>query len=349
VKSLVLVTGGTGFIGKVAVRRLIQDGYRVRVLARTSANVEPIVSSGAEIAWGDVSDPVSFGTAVSGCRYVVHLAAGTSGSRNDSETATLSGTRTLLDLCRQHKPERLVYVSSCGVYGLADYERNSVVSETSPLERSPERRGFYSAAKLAAETCVREYMKTGDVPVVILRPGAVYGPGSDLFTGAMGFAVGPLRIVIGTGDLILPLVYIDNLAEAIALCLQRSDAAGEIFNVVDPEKITKRQYVDRVLRRIDSRAHFLYVPYSIVYTLTWMQELAFKLTGHPPLLSCYRLASSQKKVIFDGTKIARHLSWTPTFTLNDAVAQLVTRPSGHTKATHASDKEPFSVGLETRR
>jgi nucleoside-diphosphate-sugar epimerase len=340
--SRVLVTGGTGFVGKAVVRRLIADGYRVRVLARQQANVEPVVRLGAEVHRGDVADPVSFGQAFQGCELVVHLAAGTSGSERDSATATLIGTRTLLDLCRQHKPKRLVYISSCSVYGVADYARNALVPETASLERFPERRGVYSASKQQAEGFVTDFIKTGDVPVVILRPGAVWGPGTDLYSGMMGFSFGSLYIVIGMGALVLPLVHVDNLAGAIARCLEKKEAEGEIFNVIDPERITKRQYINQVVRRVDRDARVFYLPYSVLYGITWMQELAFGLMNRRPVLTRYRLTSSQKSILYDAGKIAARLGWKPDVSLGEAIEQLVRR------AAHYGPRTRNGQGRRTR-
>jgi nucleoside-diphosphate-sugar epimerase len=325
VKKTVLVTGGTGFVGKAVVRRLIDDGYRVRVLARASSAVDAVVALGAEVHRGDVADPASFGAAFEGVDFVVHLAAGTSGSQQDSETATLQGTRTMINLCRQYRPKRLVYISTCSVYGVADYAANTVVSETSSLERFPERRGTYSASKQQAEAYVTEYAKAGDVPVVVLRPGSVYGPGMDLYSGMMGLAIGSTYIVIGTGGFILPFVHVDNLAGAISQCVENKEADGEIFNVIDPESITKREYIDRVIRRINPGARVIYVPYWAFYGITWAQEIALKLLGRLPALSRYRLTASQANVVFDGGKLAARLGWKPTISLHEGLEQLVVR------------------------
>jgi nucleoside-diphosphate-sugar epimerase len=329
----VLVTGGTGFVGGAVVSRLIEDGCRVRVLARGSANIDRVVALGAEVTIGDMTDTVSFGRALSGCDVVVHLAAGTRGSAEDRD-ATLTGTRTLIEVCRTQKPRRLVYVSSCSVYGVADYDDNSVVTETSSLERFPERRGFYSESKRKAEEYVADFMKAGNVPVVIVRPGAVYGPGCDLFPGMMGFAVGSTYLVIGDGSFVPPFVNLDNVAGAISACVTKEEASGEIFNVIDPTRITKREYVDRVIRRIDPGARVVYLPFSIVYCVTWILELVGRVAGRPPVLTRYRLKSSQKPVVFDGSRIARQLGWKPKHSVDDALDQLVRSVSSQTAAAH---------------
>jgi len=274
---------------------------------------------------------------------VIHLAAGTSGSEKDSQTATLQGTRNLLELCARHKPQRLIYISSCSVYGVADYEKHAIVTEQAALERFPERRGAYSASKQQAETLVHEYMSKGDVPVVILRPGTIYGPSTDVYTPMLGFALGSRYIVIGNGQFTLPYVFVDNVVEAIVKSLEKKEAEGEIFNVVDPEPLSKRRYMDSVIRRIDPRAKVSYLPYAVLDAAVWGQELLCRALGRPPVLTRYRLSSSQKSVTYDCTKIIRRLDWRPPVSQQEALAQLVAaKRDGDDRvnaATHSDDSQ----------
>jgi nucleoside-diphosphate-sugar epimerase len=322
-KRRVLVTGGTGFVGRRLVSRLLAEGHAVRVLARKLADVSEITAAGAEVFWGDVGDLKSFDEAVAGCHAIVHLAAGTSGSEADSRTATLDGTSNLLELCRRHRPQKLVYVSSCSVYGIADCRSGALVSETSPLERHPERRGAYSASKQGAEHEVAEFMRSGTVRTVILRPGTIYGPGGELYTPMMGFAAGSLYLVIGPGRFVLPLVYVDNVVDAIVRSMDRPEADGEVFNVVDAERLTKREYMNRVIRRIDPGARVVYLPYSLLYAATWLQELLFGMMKRRPVLTRYRLTCSQKKIVYDGAKIAARLGWTQPRQQREALSEIV--------------------------
>jgi nucleoside-diphosphate-sugar epimerase len=208
------------------------------------------------------------------------------------------------------------------VYGVADYAPNALVTEAATLERFPERRGTYSASKQQAERDVAEFMQSGDVPTVILRPGTIYGPGGDLFTPMMGFSGGSTYVVIGDGRFVLPFVHVDNVADAIALSAESPRAAGEIFNVVDPEPLTKREYVDRVIRRVNPRARVAYLPYPVLYGITWLQEIAFGLMKRRPVLTRYRLVSSQKSIRYDSGKIAG-IGWKPRLALGDALDRLV--------------------------
>jgi predicted dehydrogenase/nucleoside-diphosphate-sugar epimerase len=322
----VLVTGGAGFVGKVVVEQLLAQGYAVRVLARKLSNVDAIVALGAEVFWGDVADLDSFDAAMRGCDLVVHLAAGTSGSEKDSQLGTLQGTRHLVDLCARHTPAKLVYISSCSVYGVADCRRHGVLAEDAPLERFPERRGTYSASKQEAERYVVDHMAQAKTALVVLRPGTIYGPGGDLYTPLMGFQIGGTYLVIGNGAFQLPFVHVENVASAIAACLAGDEANGETFNVIDPEPLTKRAYMEGVIRRLNPHARVMYLPYSILYSITAAQEIAFRLMKMRPPLTRYRLTSSQKPVRYDGSRIARRLGWKPTLPLRQALDTLTATP-----------------------
>jgi predicted dehydrogenase/nucleoside-diphosphate-sugar epimerase len=342
----VLVTGGTGFLGKALVQHLLERGYAVRVLARKLANVEALVAAGAEIFWGDVADPGSFDAAVRGCELVVHLAAGTSGSEKDSRLGTLEGTRNLVDLCLRHKPRKVVYISSCSVYGVADCPRHAVLSERAPLERFPERRGAYSASKQEAERYVAAHLLAAGMPAVILRPGTIYGPGGETYTPMMGFRAGRNYLVIGTGSFQLPVVHVDNLVSAIALCLEREEANGETFNVIDPEPLTKRTYMNDVIRRLDPGARVMYIPYSLLYGVTAFEELAFRLMKRRAPLTRYRLASSQKPVSYDGSRIAARLGWKPVVPLRQALEQLTAADATRAAALAATTPELARSGVQ---
>ena len=320
----VLVTGGTGFLGKRLVEMLAEEGYRVRVLARKLSRVENVLQAGAEIYWGDVADSVSLERAIDSVDIVVHAAAGTSGNEKDCATGTLLGTGNILDLCKKHRIKKLVYISSCSVYGVADYRRDQLVREEDALERFPEKRGHYSASKQEAERYVLQAMKEGGLSVVVLRPGTIYGPGGDTFTPMMGFAMGQkLFVVIGNGKFVLPFVYVDNLAGAIIRSIQNDRAISKVFNVVDIKRVTKREYVNEFIKSLYTKARILYMPFGFLYLLTGLQEMMLGMMKRKPFLTRYRLNSSQKSIIYDNSKIIETLDWKPLVSFKTAVKNMI--------------------------
>ncbi|TAJ98442.1 MAG: NAD-dependent epimerase/dehydratase family protein, partial [Candidatus Manganitrophaceae bacterium] len=320
----ILVTGGTGFVGKRLVEALVAEGYPVRVLARKLSNVEPLKKIGAEIFWGDVADKASLETALQGIDSVVHAAAGTSGNKKDCDLATIQGTLNTLALCERYKIRKLIYISSCSVYGVADYKKNEIVTETSSLERFPSKRGEYSASKQKAEALVSEAMKTGKVSAVILRPGTIWGPGGILFTPMMGFSLfGKAFVVIGNGRFELPFVYIDNLVDAIIKSIQSDQADQQIFNVIDSERLNKREYMRTVIKPLYPKARVFYFPFGLLYSVVWMQEKMLAALKRNPFLTRYRLTSSQKHISYDNAKLVRTLHWKPKVGLSEAVEQVL--------------------------
>lgn len=306
----ILVTGATGFLGRRLVELLVQKGYSVRALARKLSDIEPLKRLNVQIFFGDVADPGSLEPAFEGIDYVIHTAADTAGKEEEGRISTIQGTKNILELCERFKVKRLVYISSCSVYGVADYRTGQTVTEDAQLERFSLKRGAYSHAKLEAEAIVRQAIEKGTVPVVILRPGTIYGPGAEIFTPMMGFGFGQkLFAIIGNGKFILPLVYIDNLVEAIVIAMENGIGDGKTYNVVDIGKLTKKEYADLLLKRLYPKARYIYLPYGLLYLIVFCQEIVLGILKRNPFLTRYQLTSSQREIIYDASKIRNELNW----------------------------------------
>jgi len=322
--SRVLVTGATGFLGSRLTRRLVKDGYAVRALVRTGSDSHGLKNLGVEIAFGDLSDGQAVSASVSGIDIVVHAGAGTSGSAEDSKRATVLGTSNVLEACRKHSVRKLIYISSCNVYEVAGYAENQVVTETAQLERFPMRRGHYTAAKLEAEALVTDAMTRDGCPTVVLRPGTLFGPGAEIFTRMMGVSFAKwLFVVFGDGESELPLVHVDNAVDAIVECMRNPAADGQVFNVVDPDPVTRKAYVERILKRLRPRAVVIYCPMPLLRTVTLVQEKLLSALGRRPFLTAYQLASSQKGVKYDTSRIQRAIGWRPRISFAQGVEQVV--------------------------
>ncbi len=319
-KYKVLVTGATGFLGVKLVETLVNEGYEVRALARKLSNIEKLKKFPVEIFYGDVGSIDSLKPAFEGIDVVVHAAADTTGREEESETNTIRGTQHVIDLSIQNNVKKLVYISSCSVYGVADYAENTVIKEESLLERFPEQRGVYTCAKLKAEELIRSAMEQGKVPIVCLRPGTILGPGGDIFTPMMGFSFGEMVFaVIGNEGFNLPFVFIDNLCHAIKTVIEKNKGDGEIFNIIDKGNLTKGAYIEKLLKKLYPGASVSYIPLALLYKVVQFQEILTSIMGRNPFLTRYRLTSSQRQVIYDSSKLERLLDWAPPFTIEDGI------------------------------
>lgn len=319
----VLVTGSTGFLGKRLVKRLVSEGYRVRALARKSSNIEVLNKYGVGTVWGDLGDKSSVVSAVKDIEIVVHAAAGTSGTVRDSETATIEGTRNVLEACRINGVKKLVYISSCSVYEVAGYAENQVVTEEAQIERFPLRRGAYSAAKLHAEALVTEVLSHDGYSIVVLRPGTFYGPGAEIYTLMMGISLGRrVFIIFGDGREALPLVHVDNVVDSIVQCIRNNAANNQVFNLVDQDLVTKKRYIEQIVKPMYPNAIVIYCPMSLLLLTARIQERLFAVIGKQPVLSLYRLLSSQKCVKYSTRKIEAAIGWQSRVTFDQGAEQV---------------------------
>jgi 2-alkyl-3-oxoalkanoate reductase len=329
----VLITGATGLLGGRLTRRLVDEGYQVRALVRKRSNTDELKKLHVEIAVGDLADESSVAAAVNGIEIVVHAAAGTTGTAQDSETATIQGTRSVLKACKVTAVKKLVYISSCNVYEVAGCAENDVVTEEAQLERFPLRRGHYTAAKLAAESLVTAAMNDGGCPIVVLRPGTLYGSGAEVYTKIMGISFARrMFVVFGNGSGELPLVHVENAVDAIVECITNSAADNQVFNVMDPEAITRKTYMERVVKALYPRAIVVYCPISLLIAFTVLQENVATILGTRPFLTVYRLLSSQRRVRYSTSKIRRTIGWRPRARFAQFAEQLIHRPTANTSS-----------------
>ena len=293
-KADVLVTGGTGFIGKRLVKALADSGLRVRVLTHRAsvahgAIVEEAVSPNVQFAVGSVSDMDSVERACNGVETVYHLAAAMKGNWLYHLDTTVTGTRNVLLAAKKTGARRLVYTSTIGLLHASAYPRNGLVDEDFPDEANPEKRGFYSNAKLMAERTVREFSKENASPAVtVLRPGLVYGPGKDLGCD-VGIRAGRFRFVFGMGRKLLPLVYLDNLVDALVLA--GSSGKSGIFNVIDDGEITEREFLKAYRQASGERSLTVFIP-------AWFLSSAFWLLDRVVPLMPGREAQKQKNLLY---------------------------------------------------
>lgn len=305
------------------MKRLINEGYRVKGLARKTSNVEVLNRYGVETVWGDLGDKSSVVGAAKGVEILVHAAAGTSGTPRDSEIATIDGTRNILEACRINCVKKLVYISSCNVYEVAGYAENQVVTEEAQVERFPLRRGSYSAAKLQAEALVTEVLNRDGYSTVVLRPGTFYGPGAEVYTPMMGISLARrVFVIFGNGRGNLPLVHVDNVVDSILQCVRNTAADNQVFNVADQDLVTKKMYIEKIVKPMYPKAIVIYCPMILLFLAAWIQEKLFAIIGKQPALSRYRLLSSQKCVRYSTVKIENAIGWRSRITFDQGAEQV---------------------------
>jgi dihydroflavonol-4-reductase len=253
----VFVTGGNGFIGSLVVRELIARGHDVVCLVRPRSRTERIDGLAVTRAVGDVTDPESVRAAMAGCDCTVHLAAPSSWDGDDAAVVRRvieGGTYEVLAAAGEQPGHRVVFVSSTAAVNGSNAPR--VFDEQSEFTlRDPALR--YAHAKHRAERQAREAFRRG-VPVVIVNPAEVYGPGdTGLVTAGnlIDFATSRPVLVCRGGTSI---VHVADVAAGIVAALERG-RPGERY-ILGGENVTIRQLAELCLELLGRRAHIVMVP-----------------------------------------------------------------------------------------
>jgi nucleoside-diphosphate-sugar epimerase/predicted dehydrogenase len=306
----VLVTGATGFLGRALVDRLLSKGERVRVLTRRnsigSGGIHPCV----DVFTGDLGDPDAVDRAIRGVSVVFHLGAATNGSLEDYECGTIWGTKNVVDSCLRHRVGRLVYVSSLSVLQYASLPSDKAIDESSTLEPFPKKRGHYASSKLKAEQIVKEAVRTEGLNAVILRPGSIFGPGAESVPPYGIVSMGNHWIVMGNGKTLLPLVYVEDVVDALVRSAECGEAAGEVIQLVDPNQINQEEYLQFCsTKNPQIKTH--HVPMLFLYCAAIAWESLGRIARIEVPLTVYRLRSIKPRVKFDCVAAQKILGWRP--------------------------------------
>ena len=325
----ILVTGSNGFIGAKVVEILLEYGFgNLRCFVRPSSKLDRLKSvlaqypggRTAEIVSGDLLSRDDCRQAAAGVAVIYHLAAGMeksfAGAFMNSALATRNLIEAFLELGR---PTRFVNVSSFAVYSNLKMERHALLDETCPLEDAPqERHDAYGFGKLQQEKIVRQYGEKNGLPFVILRPGAVYGPGKPDLSGRVGINTFGFFIHLGGGNE-LPLTYVDNCAEAITLAALQPGVDGETFNVVDDEILTSREFL--AARKSVKPFFSIWIPYPLAYLGSVLWENYSKKSGGqlPPVFNRRRCAAEWQGNRYTNKKLRERLGWKQKVPLAEAL------------------------------
>jgi uncharacterized protein YbjT (DUF2867 family) len=240
---MILVTGGTGFVGPKIVHALRAEDRAVRCLVRDPDRARDLAAWGCELAQGDVTDPESIRRAVEGCEVVVHLVAIIQGKPEDFERIMTRGTRNVVEAAKAAGVRRFVLMSALGT--------SEETRELAPYFRS----------KWEMEQAV----KNSGLEHVIVRPSFIFGKdGGVLRTFLRVVRLSPFIPVFGAGDQRIQPIWVDDVAAYYAAAIDKAEAANRTFELGGPDVVTWEELYDRIKRVLGKRRPKLHVPMGLM-------------------------------------------------------------------------------------
>jgi uncharacterized protein YbjT (DUF2867 family) len=270
----VLVTGAAGFVGRHAVRALVERGVSVRALVRSVSGATLLDDAECELARGDVTDPASLAEAIAGADAVVHLVAIIHGRPAEFERVIEGGTRNVVEAARAAGVRRFVQMSALGT--------SAATKDSVP----------YYRAKWNAQQVVRE----SGLSHAILRPSFVFGGDGGVLPRLARIArLAPVTPIVGRGSQRIQPIWVDDVSRALALTVTRDDSLE--VELGGPDVVDWNELWSRLKATLGTRRPSLHVPPWLIRPQALLLE---RLPDPPVTRDQLRMLELGDNVVTDG-------------------------------------------------
>jgi nucleoside-diphosphate-sugar epimerase len=319
------VTGATGFVGGRLVRQLREAGHDVVALVRDPARARDLAALGVTRAPGDVTDPASLRAPMEGADGLFHVAAwyrvGARNARRTAEAINVEGTRNVLEAMRAAGVPKGVYTSTLAVFS----DTHGAVPDETHVYRGPHL-SVYDETKARAHLDVAVPAMADGLPLVIVMPGLIYGPGDTSQMGSLfrQFVAG--RPVVAPGGTAYCWAHVDDVARAHVLAMERG-VPGETYIVAGPCH-TLREALDAAARAARTKPLTVWVPPAVSRALAPVMGLLEKVVPVPPPYAAETLrVTAGTTYLGDNAKARRELGYAPR-PLEQGMAETVAHLTG---------------------
>jgi nucleoside-diphosphate-sugar epimerase len=278
-----------------------------------------------ELVFGSLRDEPVDRSWLTECDAIVHAAGALRGAPSVLVRENVVATRALTDAAVNCRIRRFVLVSSLSVYASPSRPSCSVIDESSPVEPAPARRGAYVYSKVVQEAVCRDACRDRALPLVVIRPGVIFGPGRTFLSDRVGLHLGRLLALVDP-DRLLPYTYVANCASAVAAAVLTNSLERETFNIVDDELPTARQLVE-AFQQCGGDLRVLRVP-------GWAATSLSRLYGHwharthrqlPSAFLPFVIKSLYTPIAVSNAKAKARLQWQPRVDLQTALRMTMAR------------------------
>lgn len=310
-----LVTGASGFTGGYMVKNLLEHGYRVKAQVRSTSRIDGLKSLPVELIYGDICNAEDMDRAVAGTDIVFHIAAMYRAANEPDQVyrdVNVTGSENIFKAALKHKIRRVVYCSTVGVHG---HVSQPPADENAPLNPGD----IYQITKIEAEKLAMEYYHRHNLPVTIVRPTGIYGPG-DLRMLKMYRMVQKKRfLMLGRKDPFYHLTYVTDIVEGFRLAGEHPDAAGEAYIIAGEQYFTLKQFAQTIADELGIRLKIIKFPLWPVYAAGYLcEKICVPLRVQPPIYR-RRVDIYVKDRAFDCSKAKQQLGYKPVVEIKEGI------------------------------
>jgi dihydroflavonol-4-reductase len=305
---MILVTGASGFVGSAVAKCLVKAGHEVRALVRPTSPRINLAGLKIEIVEGDLHDAQSIARAMTGIRYLFHVAADYrlwARVPDDIVRTNVEGTRLVMTTALRAGVERIVYTSS--VATLSPPPKGAQSNESVPLEKE-HAIGAYKYSKVAAERLVEAMVAEQSLPAVIVNPSTPIGPGDVRPTPTgriiIEAAAGRMPAFVDTG---LNLVHVDDVAAGHLAALQNG-RIGERY-ILGGQNVLLADMLGEIARLVGLRPPKLRLPRTLIFPIAVGAEAVAHFTGREPFVTTTGLRLAKDHMFFSSAKAERELGY----------------------------------------
>ncbi|MEP6573955.1 MAG: NAD-dependent epimerase/dehydratase family protein [Gemmatimonadota bacterium] len=338
-----LVTGGTGFAGAHLVQALMAGGLAVRVITRNVQRARRVLPPDVEIIVGDITNPAVVDRAVSGASVVYHLATSYQEPKVSSERewdVHVKGTRLLLERSDAEGVRRFVHCSTVGVLG---HIAAPPADETWPYAPSDS----YQETKCQGERLALAFAEAHDLPVTVVRPTAIYGPGDRRLLKLFQLIARRRFVMIGDGSIYYHMVYVEDLVRGIRLLSERPEAVGQVVIIGGDEYRSLEQVVALIADTLGVPRPRLHLPSGPIQQFGSLCEKLCRPLGITPPIYRRRVDFFTKSRAFSIDKARRLLDYIPRISLEEGIRRTAEWYFEHGDLARAPLAEP-AVAAGTR-
>lgn len=312
VGDIVLVTGATGFTGKHLVRELCATGATVRAIVRASSNRDEIEDLPITIYSGDVFDENVAREAAQGVHYIFHVAAAYREARITDDMYRKVHVESTQHLARAvlNSPDfkRFVHVSTIGVHGHIEEPPANEEYRFAPGD-------LYQDTKVEAELWIREFAEENGLPLTVVRPAAIYGPGDRRLLKLFKMAKKPVVPILGYGCKgLYHLIHVSDLVNFMILAATHERTLGEVYICGARDPVSIEQIIRMVAGKLGTSPRFVRLPVTPFFVAGDVCEWVCKPLGIEPPIYRRRVAFFTKDRAFDTSKMRDHTGYEYQFT-----------------------------------